>query len=124
MKYYFGRKALEKPLQGWHIGAYGHFASYDFQLSRKGVQGRRNWGGGVIAGYMLPISRHFNIDFALGLGYFGGKYRTCRHEPPHCEVWTGTYHRHWWGPTRAEVTLVWLLGCDNVNIFKKKGGRP
>ena len=35
-------------------------------------------------------------------------------------VWQSTHNRHWWGPTKIEVTLVWLLGNNNYNV--KKGG--
>lgn len=36
-------------------------------------------------------------------------------------VWKATKNRHWIGPTKAEVSLVWLLGHGNYNN-KKKGG--
>lgn len=114
VKHYFGRAAQAKPLTGWHVGIYGELASYDFQFGRDGYQGRIAWGTGAMIGYMLPISRHFNIDFGLGLGYFGGRYKKCRYTDGH-EVWTGTYFRRWWGPTRLEVSLSWLLGRGNVN---------
>jgi hypothetical protein len=24
-------------------------------------------------------------------------------------VWDSTHKRHWWGPTKAEVSLVWVI---------------
>lgn len=35
-------------------------------------------------------------------------------------VWQATKNRHWFGPTKAEISLVWLLGRGNSN--NKKGG--
>ena len=32
-------------------------------------------------------------------------------------VWKATHRRHWWGPTKAEVSIKWLLER------KKKGGK-
>ena len=34
-------------------------------------------------------------------------------------VWQATRQRHWFGPTKAEVSLVWLLGGSGRS---KKGG--
>ena len=39
-----------------------------------------------------------------------------------CYVWQVTKRRRWFGPTKLEVSLVWLLGRGNVNEGKK-GGR-
>ena len=38
-----------------------------------------------------------------------------------CYVWQATKERHWFGPTKAEISLVWLIGRGNFN--KGKGGR-
>ena len=37
-----------------------------------------------------------------------------------CKVWQATKNRRWFGPTKAEVSLVWLWDTSNIN--KKKGG--
>ena len=37
-------------------------------------------------------------------------------------VWIETRQRHWFGPTKAEISLVWLLGRGNYNT-KKEGKR-
>ncbi len=126
---YFGGKAKEKPLQGHHIGVYAQALTYDFELGGKGIIGgvpggtifdKLNYGVGVEYGYSLPIARRLNLDFSIGLGYFGGQYH--EYEPKdNCYVWQATKHRHYWGPTKAEISLVWLLGRGNVN--EKKGGR-
>lgn len=70
-------------------------------------------------GYALPIARRLNIDFVLGVGYWGGKYHTYNPRDGHY-VWQSTRQRHWFGPTKAEISLVWLLGRGNTN---KKGGK-
>ncbi len=126
---YFGGKAKEKPLQGHHIGVYAQALTYDFELGGKGIMGgvpggtifdKLNYGVGVEYGYSLPIARRLNLDFSIGLGYFGGQYH--EYEPKdNCYVWQATKYRHYWGPTKTEISLVWLLGRGNVN--EKKGGR-
>ncbi len=121
---YFGRKAKEKPLQGHHLGIYVQAATYDFKLGSKGIMGgepggnifdKANYGLGLEYGYSLPIAKSLNIDFTIGLGYFGGEYREYEQIDGH-NVWQATKHRHFWGPTKAEISLVWLLG-------NKKGGK-
>ena len=58
--------------------------------------------------------RHYTDD-----GYSGGNFKSY-YPDAGCYVYIETKRRHWVGPTRAEVSLVWLLGRGNVN--SKKGG--
>lgn len=70
-------------------------------------------------GYSLPIGRRFNLDFGIGLGYIGGEYKVYEPIDVHY-VWQRTQKRHWIGPTKAEISLVWLIGRGNYN---QKGGK-
>ncbi|WP_352423148.1 DUF3575 domain-containing protein [Proteiniphilum sp.] len=117
---WFGRKAGEKPLTGHHFGLYGQLVTYDFEWGGKGYLGDKwSYAGGVEYGYSLPVARRLNIDFTLGAGYLGGEYKTYNPMDGHY-VWQSTKDRHWFGPTKAEVSLVWLIGRGNSN--SKKGG--
>ena len=124
---WFGKKAAEKPLTGHHVGVYAQALTYDFCLDYKGYMGgepegnildKMNYAFGLEYGYSLPIARRLNLDFVLGLGYWGGTYHEYR-VIDDCKVWQASKNRHWFGPTKAEVSLVWLLGSSNAN---KKGG--
>lgn len=125
---WFGRRAAEKPLTGHHLGVYGQIFTYDFEWNGTGYMGgqpgrmlwnRPNYAAGIEYGYSLPIGRRLNIDFSVGLGYWGGEYYVYRPLDGHY-VWEATRNRHWIGPTKAEIALVWLLGRGNVN--NRKGG--
>ena len=125
---WLGRKAAEKPLTGHHLGLYGQVFTYDFEWGGTGYMGGRpgktlwnspNYAMGVEYGYSLPIARRLNIDFTIGVGYWGGKYYTYSPLDGH-DVWESTKKRHWFGPTKAEISLVWLLGRGNSN--NRKGG--
>jgi hypothetical protein len=121
----------DKPLTGHHVGVYAEALTYDVMLSSKrGYLGGRTHGGllehpsrnvGVEYGFALPIGRHLNLDFTLGLGYFRSDYYKYKSVDVHY-VWQETKRLHWVGPTKAEVSLVWLLGNGYDN--NKKGGRP
>ena len=115
---YFGRKAAEKPLQGHHLGVYAQGLTYDFETGGKGYLSDFGYGVGVEYGYSLPVAKRLNIDFGLGVGYGGGKYKVYDPEDG-CYVYKETKKRRWFGPTKAEISLVWLLGHGNEN---KKGG--
>jgi len=128
LRWWFGGAARRKPLTGHHIGIYGQGLIYDFEFSGKGQMGGRpggsiwdklNYAGGIEYGYSLPIARRLNIDFTIGLGYLGGTYYEYTPMDGHY-VWQATKKRNWWGPTKAEISLVWLLGSTNVNA--RKGG--
>ena len=116
---YFGRKAAEKPLQGHHLGVYAQGLTYDFETGGKGYLSDFSYGFGLEYGYSLPVAKRLNIDFGIGIGYGGGKYKVYEPEDG-CYVYKETKQRHWFGPTRAEISLVWLLGHGNQN--SKKGG--
>lgn len=122
---YFGSRADEKPLTGHHLGLFAGAVTYDLEFGYTGYMGgkpggnifdRCNYMGGIEYGYSLPVGRRLNIDFTIGLGYLGGKY--VKYEP--CEgsndyIWKSTHRLGWFGPTKAEISLVWLIGCDNYN---------
>ena len=128
LRKWFGRAAKEKPLTGHHLGIYAMVETFDFEAGGRGYMGGRPggdifdracFGGGVEYGYSLPIARRLNIDFSIGIGYLGG--RLYEYVPmDDCYVWQTTKNLHYFGPTKVEASLVWLIGRGNYN--KKKGG--
>lgn len=106
LRRYFGAR----PFSGHHIGLFGTMLSYDFEFSGKGRQSDGfNLGGGFEYGYAFPVARRLRLDCSLGLGYVGGRYK--EYEPmDDCYVHGRTRRLRWFGPARAEIALVWLLG--------------
>lgn len=114
---YFGKQAQERPLSGHHVGIYGQGLTYDFDLGKAGILSQLSYGVGLEYGYSLPVAKALNIDFGIGFGYLGGEYKV--YDPMDgCYVWRETRQRHWFGPTRAEISLVWLIGNKTI----RKGG--
>ena len=129
---WFGRLAAERSLAGHHVGLYGQIFTYDFELGGKGYMGGRpgsgiweklNYAAGIEYGYSLPVARRLHLDFTVGIGYWGGKYYEYEPLEGHY-VWLTSRNRRWFGPTKAEISLVWLLGRGNgaKNSDKTKGG--
>lgn len=103
------------PLTGHHLGLYGLGMTYDVEWGGRGYQAAKfGFGGGVEYGYAMPLGRRWLLDFTLGVGFQDGEYKEYLPMDGHY-VWQSTHKRHWWGPTKAEVSLKWLIG-------NKKGG--
>ena len=122
LRYYFGKEATEKPFTGHHVGIYGSILTYDIEFGGKGYQAAKpGFGGGIEYGYSLPVHPVLCIDFNIGLGFQGGTYK--KYQPADDGtghyVWISTHKRRWWGPTKAEVSLKWLISPVKK---KKKGG--
>ena len=127
---YFGKGTAKESFTGHHAGIYASMFTYDFEMGKKGymagipggnIWDKANYAAGIEYGYSLPIAGRLNIDFAIGVGYMWGEYR--EYKPiDGCYVWQATKSRNYFGPTKAEVSLVWLLGRGNKG--HGKGGEP
>ena len=107
-----------RPLSGHHFGAYGQMLRYNIRHSGRGyLSDRWSYGAGIEYGYSLPLGNRLRIDMAVGAGYLTG---ICREyvRQDECDVWQATKRRHWFGPTKAEISLVWVIGRVNST----KGG--
>jgi hypothetical protein len=103
------------PPAGWFAGAYISGGNYDLRLFTDdlddyGYLSHRSWSAGLTGGYSRPLSGRLHLEFSLNAGYFTGEYHAynrslCMDCFP--ERKTGT--RHYWGPTGAGVSLVYLF---------------
>lgn len=129
-RYWFGRAAKAKPLTGHHAGVYAGAATFDVEWGGMAYMGGRPGHNmfdrcmlnvGLEYGYSLPVSERLNIDFTVGAGYFGGIVEKFR-PVDDFYLWHSTVRKTWIGPTKAEISLVFLLGHGNRNPVKG-GGR-
>lgn len=105
LRKWFGRH----DYNGHHIGIYAALYRYDLEFGGRGWQANLNYGSGLSYGYALRLSRRWSLDFAVGVGYFGGKYK--KYDPDDgLYLWYSDVKRHYVGPTKLECTLVWHLG--------------
>lgn len=120
LRYFLGNREGRNSLEGHHIGIYGQMFTYDFEWGGTGYMAPRwSGGGGIAYGYTLPVSAKLSLDFTLGIGYIGG--RRYKYEPAGDRyVWLSTKNQHYIGPTRLEVSLLWLIGNGNRNPSKEK----
>lgn len=112
---YFGNASKERSFTGHHAGIYCQALAYDFQAGHIGQQTPSlNIGAGLEYGYSFPVALGFNIDIDLGIGYLTGTYYEYDVKDGH-DSWRGTVHRKWFGPTKASVSLVWLIKSNRKN---------
>ncbi|WP_280672879.1 MULTISPECIES: DUF3575 domain-containing protein [unclassified Dysgonomonas] len=125
MRRWFGNRT-GKPLNGWFVGAYGYGGTYDIRLftnknSDEGQLSNWSYSGGLTFGYAISIAKRFNLEFGIGAGYFGGKYY--KYTVGACDEcifpWKSTHQRNYIGLTKANISLVWLIG----NVFGKNKGK-
>ena len=106
---YFGSAAAERSFTGHHAGIYCQALAYDIQAGHIGqMTPTINVGAGLEYGYSFPITPGFNIDLDLGMGFLTGTYYEYDVKDGH-NTWRGTINRNWFGPTKASVSLVWLI---------------
>jgi hypothetical protein len=119
---YLGKREGKQPLTGWFVGAHGGWGYYDIEWRDRGSQGRL-WYAGLSGGYAHTINRSgsLRMEYSLGLGYMQSKY-TCYTSQKEGGKWhllpQREANRMWIGPTRAKISLVWMINRGN----KKKGG--
>lgn len=109
LRKYFGKASSQRALSGHHLGLHAQAFVYDFELGGRGQLSDLTYVGGLEYGYSLPVSRSLNIDFSVGFGYAGGEYKVYEPEDD-CYVWKETRQRHYYGPTKGEISLVWIIG--------------
>ena len=105
---WLGNRKRRNRLAGHFIGAYAEGVIYDFQFKGDGYQGRYYAASGLTYGYAKQIARHLSFEFSLGIGYLTTEYK--KYTPYEGDlVWKSSARYNFIGPTKAKVSLVWLI---------------
>ena len=65
------------------------------------------YGGGISYGYHLPIGKRWGIEFTVGAGYVYLDYD--KYKCGSCDEFEGNFDKHYIGPTKAGVTLIFMI---------------
>jgi hypothetical protein len=115
IRLWLGNRENRPQLTGWFLGVHGGGGYYDFEWDRKwGYQGEY-WMAGLVAGYAHTINKSGSLrfEYELGAGYLQSRYR--KYEPKFgLDSEWHLIRQHsgvekWIGPTRAKISLVWML---------------
>jgi len=111
-RYWFCEKFM-----GHFVGAHPFYAEYNIsgykiplllESSAKNHRYKGNmYGVGVSYGYQLALSRYFNMEFTLGVGYARMNYD--KYACTRCGDKLGNESRNYLGPTRVGVSLMYIF---------------
>lgn len=121
LKYWFGNREKYRVLTGWFASVYVGGGIYDFERDGIGYQGEFFIAAGVSGGYAHSIGKNLSMEYTLGIGYLQTHYRYYKACWGVDERWRAVRKNSstftWIGPTKAKVSLVWL-----INHKVRKGG--
>lgn len=105
---WLGNRHKRNRLTGHFLGLYAEGGIYDFQFKGDGYQGKYYGAAGLTYGYSRQIARHLALEFSIGVGYLTTEYR--KYTPYEGDlVWVNSGRYNFIGPTKAKVSLVWLI---------------
>ncbi len=123
-KYWFGQREEHPVMTGWFAGVYAGAGLYDIEYRTKGYQGEFFIMGGLSVGYAHTVGNSGNLrmEYSFGIGYmqtdytyYVSHYNASYDSPenpksPHWHpIRQSTSRFTWIGPTKLEVSLVWML---------------
>lgn len=116
VKYWLGNRTKHEVMTGWNLGLYGGGGKHDLQLfSNDGVQGNF-FDVGVSVGYAHKIYRNLRMEYSVGFGYLSTEYESYSlvRDTQYGDIKVVNYpwetrRLDWFGPTRARISLVWML---------------
>ena len=108
---------FNQNFEGWFLGAHALGGQYNaggvkfpFGLL-KGLRNHRyeGWyaGGGITAGKQWNLSKHWNLEASLGLGYIHTQYD--KFECGTCGEKLKSAHKNYVGPTKVALSLIYLI---------------
>ena len=120
-RYWLGnplKRERREVLTGHYVGLYAGGGKYDLQWKEKGYQGEFFIAAGISYGWATRIARNLHLEFSIGIGLLRTNYRHYHAQDNYQTLmWQENGKYTWFGPTKAKVSLVWLL-----NRRVKKGG--
>lgn len=117
-RYWLGNRERRKVLTGHFLGLYAGGGKYDLQWDTNGYQGEFFIAAGLSYGYAASIARNLRLEFNIGIGLLKTSYEHYHAiEDYKTLLWQNNGRYTWFGPTKAKISLVWLLGRK-----AKKGG--
>lgn len=101
--------------RGFFVGVYGLAGDFNFQRNRRdGVVTTDNrtgsyWSTGIAAGYLQPLSRHWNLELELRGGYRRANYDRYDRELPHL-YYSSSDHTGGFALTGLRLNIVYRFG--------------
>jgi hypothetical protein len=103
----------QQPLNGHYLGVYLMGGTYDIRFWQdKGYLSDFSVSAGVSYGYSIHLSRRWNLELGVSVGYLGGKYYRYHFDLANDRYpWESTHRLRYFGPTKAKISLVYRIGA-------------
>ena len=109
-RYWLGSRNRREVLTGHFLGLYAGGGKYDLQWKESGYQGEFFIAAGISYGWATRIARNLNLEFNIGIGVLRTDYRHYHAQNRYQTLlWQENGRYTWLGPTKAKISLVWLL---------------
>lgn len=119
-RYRPGNRQQHDVLIGHFFGLYAGGGKYDLQWDRNGYQGEFFIAAGISYGYTHKITRNLRLEYNIGIGVLRTDYSHYHARDNYRTLlWQKNGRYTWLGPTKAKISLVWLL---NRKVIIQKGG--
>lgn len=109
-RYWFRTRKQTEILTGHAAGLYVSAGYFDLQWRKNGYQGEILPSVGLSYTYAHKIGRSFRMEYSFGLGVMNIHYRKYTANDAYNQFpWLSSGRTLWVGPSKAEVSLVWLI---------------
>lgn len=101
--------------RGFYVGAYGEAGDFDNQRDRRDDAVTTTnytgtfWSAGISAGYLLPLSRHWNLELSLRGGYRSASYDSYDRELPYL-YYSASGSKNEFALTGLRLNVVYRFG--------------
>lgn len=115
------KRVARDVLTGHFLGVYGLWGKADIQVKRSigNYQCANIISAGLTYGYSMPMSRHWNIEFSISVGYARIPYQKYIPSDDWQILWKDPENAgvlHWFGPTNIAISFVRPIA---INYRKK-----
>ena len=106
------RRWFCSPFSGHFLGLHTHYGYYNVGgIGNHYMKANRfqGWlvGGGFTYGYQFNMGRSWNLELSAGVGYAYLDYK--RYSCKTCGDYKGDEHKHYFGPTKAAVSFIYII---------------
>lgn len=112
-RYWLGNsqnREQREVLTGHFVGLYAGGGKYDLQWKENGYQGEFFIAAGISYGWATCIARNLHLELNIGIGLLRTDYRHYHAQNNYQTLlWQENGNYTWFGPTKAKISLVWLL---------------
>lgn len=98
---------------GHFLGIHGHYAEYNVgglffndNMKHNRYQGHL-YGGGISYGYQWILNDRWNLEATIGVGY--ARLSDSKYPIASCGEKIKSGHHNYWGPTKAGITIVYII---------------